>query len=179
VEAVRADLVGFLQDHAANERKVSQSALRLAVEHPRRSELVAALVDVSCEELEHFRRVYRLLCDRGATLGRDVPDGYMTALRAAVRQGDSERYLLDRLLLFAVVEARGQERFTLLSDGLEEAALCSFYSALARAEDRHQAIYHELAARYFGAEVAASRLDELLDLEAEVARALPVHARLH
>ena len=57
VAAVTADLDAFLADHAANERKVSGSALRLAVHYPERRPLVDAMVGLAREELEHFARV--------------------------------------------------------------------------------------------------------------------------
>ena len=76
IEAVIADLDTFLQDHAANERKVSASAMTLAVHYPHRRPLVDAMVRLAREELEHFARVYDLLIARGrsrAASGRAVP----------------------------------------------------------------------------------------------------------
>ena len=43
VEAVVANIDAFLADHAANERKVSGSAMRLAVQYPERRPLVDAI----------------------------------------------------------------------------------------------------------------------------------------
>lgn len=172
------NLDAFLQDHAANERKVSQSALQLAVQHPDDQELVVTMIDLAQEELDHFRRVHALLMARGKGLGHDTADPYMGQLRRAVRQSDRDGYLLDRLLLFAIIEARGCERFHMLSQGLEDPELRAFYRELTQSEARHHATYLELARRH-DRDRADARLDTLLDLEAEVARSLPLTPRLH
>ena len=179
VQVVRNDFDTFLQDHAANERKVAISALTLANQHPHRSELVSALIAVAREELEHLERVHDLLRSRGKTLGNDAPDPYMGPLHKAVRTPDVDKYLLDRLLLFGIVEARGCERFALLADGLENPELRAFYRELERSEARHHGLYLKLASQYFDRERIAPRLDELLDLEASVMRSLPVRPALH
>ena len=179
VDVVRKDLTAFLQDHAANERRVSNAALTLAVQHPERRELVDAMVDVSLEELEHFRLVYRLLVDRGASLCRDAPDPYMKQLRKAVAHPDRERWLLHRLVLFSIVEARGFERFALLGEGLDEPALRETYAELARCEARHQGLYLRLARTYFERDAVDAQLERFLDLEAEILEALPLRPALH
>ena len=179
VELVERELVPFLQDHAANERRVSRSALTLAVQHPERLELVDAMVDVSLEELEHFKLVHGLLRARGATLGQDAPDPYMKALRKRLANPDRSLWLLHRLVLFGVVEARGYERFALLAEGLEDAALRETYAELARCEARHQGLYLRLARTYYAADAVESHLDRVLDMEAEALAALPRRPSLH
>jgi tRNA-(ms[2]io[6]A)-hydroxylase len=180
VDAVLADFVTFLQDHAANERKVSQSALVLATHYPNRADLVDLALEIAEEELAHFRDVWRLLKTRGEPLGPDAPDPYMKALFALMRKRDMDEYLLDRLVLYAIVEARGCERFGLVADALPESdPLKAFYLDLTRSEARHHAHYLRLARAYFPADVVAERLDALLDHEAEIARALPFRPALH
>jgi tRNA-(ms[2]io[6]A)-hydroxylase len=179
VEAVVADVDTFLQDHAANERKVSGSALRLAVHYPARRPLVDAMVALAREELDHFQRVYDLLVARGATLAQDAPDPYMSALRRLMRTRDVEEYLLDRLIVFGVVEARACERFALLSRTLPDPALREFYRELARAEARHHGVFLRIAHRYACCSAVARRLAEVLDAEAEIVARLPVRAALH
>ena len=184
-EAVRRDLTSFLQDHAANERKVATSALGLAVDQYQDHDLVAALTAVAREELSHFERVVRLLHDRGASLAPDASSPYVGALRRTVRSPDVRRYLLDRLLVFGLIEARAYERFGLLArslraaaDSADERALGRFYSELEAAEARHHGLYLELADGRFEPDRVAARLDELLDLEARTAAAQPLRASL-
>jgi tRNA-(ms[2]io[6]A)-hydroxylase len=172
-------LIAFLQDHAANERKVSQSALSLVVQHPQDRALCQTLIEIAVEELDHFQQVCRLLWDRGADLGQDVPDPYMGALLRLVRKRDVNEFLLDRLLLFGIVEARGCERFALFAEAVEDPALQAFYEDLTRSEARHHATYHRLARQRFPVEVVDARLDALLDDEARLAASLPLRPALH
>jgi tRNA-(ms[2]io[6]A)-hydroxylase len=178
-----AQLDAFLQDHAANERKVSQSALALVAQHPQHQALTDALIPIAEEELAHFRQVYEILRKRGQTLVLDGPDPYMRELRRAIANPDIDGYLLDRLVLFGIIEARGCERFALMAETLAEAGtepeLAAFYEDLVRSESRHHATYIKLARTYFDADQVSARLDALLDLEAEVARGLPLRPALH
>ena len=172
----------FLRDHATNERKVAQSALRLAAQHPQRDELVTALAGVASEEVEHFRQVHALLRERGQSLGFEQPDRYMVELMGAIKSPDVETFLLDRLVLFGLIEARGCERFLLMAKALAaagEAELAAFYEDLTRSETRHHALYLRLAREYFPAERVAARHDELLALEAKVLATLPLRPALH
>lgn len=179
IEVVLANFDTFLQDHAANERKVSHSALTLAIQHPHLEQLVGALIEVAQEELTHFRQVYDLLVQRGRRLGQDAPDPYMGALRRNLQKREAKAYLMDRLLLFAVVEARGCERFALVADALEPGALKTFYTELVRSEARHHGLYLRLARQYFTEAEIQARLDEWLDVEARVIAAQPVRPALH
>lgn len=177
--AVRADVDAFLQDHAANERKVSGSALQLAVQHPERAALVDAMVALAREELDHFAQVYALLRRRGRGLAQDAPDPYMGALHRIIRKAEVRTFLLDRLLVFAVVEARACERFGRLAEGLAEAELRAFYAELTRAEARHHALFVRLAHEVGTRAEVASRLAEVLDAEAAIVTALPARPALH
>lgn len=174
-----AHLDKFLQDHASNERKVSQSALTLAVHHPSRIELVDAMVELAQEELQHFAHVYALLKDRGVRLAPDAPDPYMGAVRRLVRKHPADVYLLDRLLVFGVVEARGCERFNLIAEALPTGPIKEFYTHITRSEARHHALFVRLAKLYFDAELVSHRLDVLLCAEADIVRGLPLRAALH
>lgn len=174
-----ADLDAFLRDHAANERKVSGSALWLAVHYPEHDELVDAMIDLAHEELGHFKLVYDLLRERGGGLGQDFPDPYMGRIHQLIRKGVTREHLLDRLLTFAIVEARGCERFRLLARALPEGRLRDVYHSLVAAEARHHAIFLRLARLYFPGDELAPRLDELLDGEAEISRTLPLRPGLH
>lgn len=178
-EIVRADFDSVLQDHAANERKAAASAMVLMAQHPERTELVEAMIDMAREELEHFEQVFEILGQRGAGLGRDAPDPYAGPLRRALRKQDVNEYLLDRLILFSIIEARGCERFSMIADALEPGELKDYYRELVRCEAKHHALYLRLARTYFDDDDVQRRLDELLDLEAEIVRSLPLRPALH
>jgi tRNA 2-(methylsulfanyl)-N6-isopentenyladenosine37 hydroxylase len=176
--AVLADLDAFLIDHAANERKASSSAMALVAHYPDRPELVRRCIALAIEELQHFGQVQARIAERGLALGPDTRSAYLQRLRKEFREG-SEPYFLDRLLTAGIVEARGCERFGLLAAALEDGVLKDFYRDLARSEVRHQEMYIDLARAYFPAEVVGARLEELLEVEAEVVRALPIRAALY
>jgi tRNA-(ms[2]io[6]A)-hydroxylase len=182
-ELALSQLTAFLQDHAANERKVSQSALLVAVQHPTKDQMCSALIAVALEELDHFRQVHQLLLARGDNLGFEQPDPYMTELRTVMRKKRVDDYLLDRLLLFGIVEARGCERFAMMADGLQEtmpdSELAVFYRDLVRCEARHHELYHRLAREHFDKALVDPRLDELLDIEAAVLKKQPLRPALH
>lgn len=178
LDAVLADFDRFLVDHAACERKASGMAMRLAAHYRDRPRLVDAMVDLACEELDHFRQVYRLARDRGLVLAADEKDAYVNAMNALTRQG-SDRYFLDRLLLAGIVEARGCERFGLVAEALVDDELKTFYQRITRSEARHHQLFVTLAEEYFPAAEVAGRWEELLDREAEIAASLPARAALH
>lgn len=178
LEAVLGNFDAFLLDHAAAERKASAVAVSLITHYPDRKALVAAMMDVAREELEHFYQVYRRIEARGLALGGDFKDPYLGALRAAVRRG-REGYFLDRLLLGAVVEARGRERFGILAEALPDANLRNFYRSIAVSEARHESIFTDLARTYFPADAVAARLAEWVGIEAGIVERLPIRAALH
>lgn len=180
IDAVMGDLTAFLQDHAANERKVCQSALTLAAHYPQRAELIEVALEIASEEMEHFHALTRLLLSRGETLGWDQPDPYMGRMFKLMRKRDTNEYLLDRLLVYAVVEARGCERFGLVAEALPPGdPLADFYLELTRSEARHHASYLRLAKTLFPNEDVGARLDEILDAEAEIAATTPFRPSLH
>ncbi len=178
LEAVLADFDAFLLDHAACERKASATAMGMVAHYPDRTELVRACLALAREELEHFERVWELAAARGLTLPPDTRNPYVERLAREYRKG-SDAYFLDRLLVTAIVEARGCERFGLVAAALPEGALRDFYRELARSEVRHHETYLDLARRYFGPEVVRARLAELLAVEARVVGELPVRAAMY
>jgi tRNA-(ms[2]io[6]A)-hydroxylase len=178
LQAVMRDFESFLQDHAACERKASASALALVSHFWDRTLLVREMISVAREELQHFEAVAMLLLDRGRTLGADTRDPYVGALRALVRQGP-EVHLLDRLLIGGVVEARGAERFGLITGALPAGELKSFYGQIARSEVRHQGVFLRLAEHYFPADVVRERLETILDQEVQIVGGLEIRSALH
>ena len=181
LEAVLSDFDTFLLDHAACERKASAMAMHLAAHYRDRRVLVDAMVELACEELDHFRQVYRLASDRGLVLAADQKDEYVNALNALSRRGgqDSAGYFLDRLLLAAIVEARGCERFGMIADALEEGRLKIFYQQITQSESRHRDLFSSLAREYFPTAEIEERGIALLDAEAQVLARLPIRAGLH
>jgi len=172
------DFDRFLLDHAACERKAAATGMSFVVRYPDRVEILDPMIAFAREELEHFHLVYRIIEARGLRLGPDERDPYVNGLQTHLRPKGDERFL-DRLVLGSVVEARGCERFGLVADALDPGELKDFYLDLTRSEARHQGLFLRLARHYFSPDVITSRVDALLDAEAEVLSKLPLRAALH
>lgn len=177
-EAVLADFDTFLQDHAAAEKKASGMAMSMLSHYPDRIKLVKAMTDLALEEMIHFKQVLKLLLAREQTLGDDKQDSYIKQIRKVFRHG-REVFLLDRLLVAAVIEARGHERFALVAEALEPGKDKDFYVAIAKSEEKHKNLFVELAYEYFDKQEVDLRLEEILEEEAKICAALPFRAALH
>ncbi len=178
LEVVLADFDAFLSDHASCEKKASGMALSIAAHYPDRPDLLTAMADLAVEELTHYREVVRLLTGRGIVPAPDSRDEYVRALNGLIRQGAAS-YLLDRLLVAAVVERRGHERFGLLADALVDAPEGRFYRAITVSEDRHWRLFVELAEDHCDAAAVPGRLAEIVAVEAQVMARLPLRPALH
>jgi len=175
---VLADFDRFLADHANAENKASGMALSMARHYSDKPDIVRAMLDLAIEELAHFREVVKLLHSRGLNLQRDEKDPYVNALRQQLRQGRDD-YFLDRLLLGAIIEARGTERFGLVAVSLQPGPLKDFYCLISRSEEKHQTLFLDLANNHFPQATVQFRLQELLTFEADLVAGLPWRARLH
>ena len=106
-------------------------------------------------------------------------DAEIAKLREKIDKSDSEAYLLDRLLLGAVIEARGEERFNLLAKDLADQSLRSFYTKISSSEARHFALFLNLATKYFNQKRVEERLSEWIEIEKQVLESLPITSSLH
>lgn len=176
----------FLLDHAACEKKAAGMAVSMISHYPDQVELVKAMADVAVEEMSHFREVIRLIQKRGLMLTKDEKDPYIAQLRAFMLDG-RQAYFLDRLLMAAIVEARGAERFSLLAQALSATAtqdkakehLYQFYQALATSEARHYMLFLQLANLYFTPAQIRPRLEQWLVFEADHMAKLIIRPALH
>ncbi len=166
-----------LIDHAHCEKKAAAHALSMLVAFPQVPGLPRAMARLAREEAGHLGQVLSLMEKRGLTLGRDAGDPYAQGLQEQVRQPARER-LLDRLLVSALIEARSEERLRLLGAALPEAELRDFYTRLAESEAGHFRLFLRLARNSTSVEFQL-RLEELLQVEARLIRALPVRPAIH
>ncbi len=184
LDAVFADFNAFLSDHASCEKKASGMALNIASHYPDQPAIVAAMADLAVEELGHYREVIRLLIDRGVTPGPDRKDAYVRSLNDQIRRGP-KFFLLDRLLIAAIIERRGNERFGLIAARLAEtesadtAQLAAFYRSISRSEDRHWQLFLDLAGSHCPDLGLETRLAELKEIERRLMLAQPFEPALH
>lgn len=171
----------ILTDHAYCEQKAASTCISLIQQYPEKEALVEALAPIVTEEWGHFRMVLRALKERNLSLGRQRKDMYVNGLLSFEKKGVSrEEKLLDRLLMAALIEARSCERFRILSEGLEDAAMRKFYRQFMISEAGHYRLFIDLAHTYFPEEQVAQRWQQWLDYEAELLLSLePRGDRMH
>jgi len=178
VDVAKSDFDAFLQDHAACERKAAALAMSMVQHYPDKPDLIRGMIDLAMEEMAHFREVMKIMLDKGLQQANDEKDPYIQALLKLIRK-DGRVYLLDRLLVFSIVEKRGHERFHMLGESLDEPKMKDFYLRLAKAEYRHYTLFVKLAHQYYDTAEVNARLDELLDAEADIVNHLPFRAAVH
>jgi tRNA-(ms[2]io[6]A)-hydroxylase len=175
---VLANFEQFLQDHASCEKKASGMAMNIASHYPDKPKLLSAMADLAVEELSHYREVIRLLLAKGLHPAADEKDHYVRQLNHLIRRG-SDLFLVDRLLIAAVIEARGAERFALIAHALPEGRDKIFYNSIATSEARHWKLFIELAGEFATATTLEERLNELVGLEGDIMLSMPIRAALH
>lgn len=151
-----AQLPTFLADHAVCEQQVAAFALSLAAHYPEDHELVEQAAALALEEVQHFRRVIRILHRRGYPTAGRRPNRWVQALRGRIVAGREPWTKVDRLLFGALVEARSCERFTRLLAAIDDDEVARLLNDLGPAEQRHWELFYRLAGR----EVPAAELEE-------------------
>ncbi len=178
VDTVISNFDRFLIDHAAAEKKAAGMAISMLSHYPDKPDIVKAMIDLSIEEMLHFRDVVKYMAERGLQLEADKKDVYVNKLRKLIRNG-SDAYMLDRLLIGSVIESRGCERFGLIAEALPAGELKKFYKAITESEARHDDLFLNLAKNYFPEPEVMARLSEILNSEAEIISTLPIVSALH
>jgi tRNA 2-(methylsulfanyl)-N6-isopentenyladenosine37 hydroxylase len=181
VNLAAISLEEVLTDHAFCEQKAATSCISLIQRYPEKDRLVQELAPIVTEEWGHFRQVLAEMRKRGFTLGRQRKDMYVNALMThQLKGGDPQSVLLDRLLIFALIEARSCERFRLLSEGLEDEYLREFYRKFMISEAGHYRLFIDLANEYIPEEKVRIRWQEWLNIEAGIINNLEVRGdRMH
>src|SRR3954447_420320 len=181
VDLASISLEDILTDHAYCEQKAATSCISLIQRYPEKEQLVSDLAPIVTEEWGHFRLVLAELKKRKLSLGRQRKDEYVNKLMEYQKKGgsDEERFL-DRLLIFALIEARSCERFKRLSEGLDDEYLSNFYRRFMESEAGHYTLFIELAESYVNKDQVRKRWQEWLQYEAGVMKTLAVRGdRIH
>jgi len=181
VDLASISLEDILTDHAWCEQKAATSCISLIQRYSEKEKLVQELSPIVTEEWGHFRLVLAELQKRGLKLGRQRKDLYVGKLMEfEIRGGTVEQRFLDRLLIFALIEARSCERFKRLSEGLEDEYLRQFYRRFMESEAGHYHLFIELAETYLDKEAVRRRWKEWLDYEAGVMESQEIRGdRIH
>jgi tRNA-(ms[2]io[6]A)-hydroxylase len=181
VDLTTISLEAILTDHAWCEQKAATSCISLVQRYSDKQRLVQELSPLVTEEWGHFRLVLAELQKRGLQLGRQRKDLYVNQLMEFQKKvGSDEERFLDRLLVFALIEARSCERFKRLSEGLTDEYLRGFYRRFMESEAGHYHLFIELAEFYLDKEMVRRRWKEWLDYEAGIMASSEVRGdRIH
>lgn len=181
VNLAEMSLEEILTDHAYCEQKAATSCISLIQRYSTQEKLVTELAPIVTEEWGHFRLVLAELQKRGLKLGRQRKDAYVNALMDfQIKGGPEQETMLDRLLIFALIEARSCERFKRLSEGLDDEYLRQFYRRFMESEAGHYTLFIDLALTYIPEEVVRKRWKQWLTHEASVMQSLEVRGdRIH
>jgi len=181
VNLAEMDLAEILTDHAYCEQKAATSCISLIQQYPEKIEMVREIAPIVTEEWGHFRMVLAEMDKRALTLGKQRKDEYVNALRKFQKKdGSWEDRLVEKLLVFALIEARSCERFRLLSLHIADEELKEFYHKFMVSEAGHYRMFIDLAKRYGGEERVKIRWQEYLDKEAEILKELTLRGdRMH
>lgn len=179
IDVVLSNFDEFLQDHADGERKVAANSMGLIAKYPDKVEMIPELIQNSIEELVHFKMVYKVMLSRGVELRHSIPkDEYAVAMIKKAHSGRVERFL-DRLLIVAISEVRGKERFGAIENALTDSKLKNLYKKIRIDEEKHGNAFIELALLYFSEEQVSKRLEYWEEVEDEIFRNMPIRPALH
>ena len=178
---VEGNIEEILTDHAYCEQKAASTAISLIVQYPEHEELVEKMADLAQEEMGHFKMVFRLIQERGYTLGRERKDSYVNELAKflKVKGKGREETLADKLLFAAMIEARSCERFNVLSENIDDPELSEFYHKLMVSEARHYTMFLQLARTLCPNVDVEGRWRNFLAYEAEVIQNYGKTERIH
>lgn len=192
-EGVLRDPVSLLNDHAHLEKKAGLNALEMLNQWPEPvppESWVQMMTAVAREEIEHLQLVLRLLHERGGVFSKGHRNPYAQALRETIRRGSGGRMesLMDRLMVSALIELRSCERFAVLGEVAEDAALAGLYRDLWASEHGHYRTFLNMARRLPAGKsrkqseldaMVESRWAEMLAIEAEILGAQGVYVGMH
>ena len=181
VNLAEKSLEEILTDHAYCEQKAATSCITLIQKYPDYERLVEEVAPIVTEEWGHFRLVIAELKKRGLKLGFQRKDLYVQELLKFQKGGGSmDDRLLEKLLTFAMIEARSCERFRLLSLYISEESLKDFYHHFMVSEAGHYKMFLNLAKHYCGEEKTKTRWTEYLKYEAHILSKMdPSGDRMH
>lgn len=171
VNIVESNIGEILSDHAWCEQKAATNAINLIINNSEKEDLVSAMLEISIEEMEHFKMVHDLIKERGLEFERERKDDYVNELARYMKDhldGSREAGLIERLLFAAMIEARSCERFKVLSENINDEKLAQFYRDLMESEASHYTTFISFARKYAEKIDVEKRWQEWLDYEASV-----------
>ncbi len=171
VNIVEKNIEEILSDHAWCEQKAASNAITIITINSEYPDLVADMLDIAREEIEHFKMVHDIIVKRGLTMARERKDEYVGELAQYMKRsnnGSRVSGFVERLLFSAMIEARSCERFKVLSENIQDEELSVFYRELMESEAGHYTTFITYARKYGQGIDVEKRWREWLDFEAGV-----------
>jgi len=181
VNIAEKSIAEILIDHAFCEQKAATSGIALIVKFSDYERIVQEVSPLVAEEWGHFRKVIKEMNKRGIKLGLPRKDEYVVKLTDfQFRGGSRNQHLVEKLLTFALIEARSCERFRLLSLHIEEEYLQTFYHEFMVSEAGHYRLFIDLAKEYMPADYVKERWSAYLAEEVNILNSLTLRGdRIH
>lgn len=177
VKRALSNIPTLLIDHAHCEKKAASAALHLIYKYGQYEALSMQLSKLAREELHHFEMVLKLLKKRHIKFIALKSCRYADGLRSHIRKENNNEYLVDILIVNAIIEARSCERFARIAPYLDE-TLNQFYTKLYQSEERHFLTYLEFAQQYSPVDIAP-RIDLFLHTEKILIESIDPVFRFH
>jgi tRNA-(ms[2]io[6]A)-hydroxylase len=171
VNIVEKNIEDILTDHAWCEQKAATNAITIITINSEFPDLVADMLALAKEEIEHFQMVNNIIVKRGLVLGRERKDEYVGELAQYMKKsntGSRVSGLVERLLFSAMIEARSCERFKVLSENIQDEELSLFYRELMESEAGHHTTFLSYARKYGRGIDVDQRWKEWLEFEASI-----------
>lgn len=171
VNIVEKNIEDILTDHAWCEQKAATNAITIITINSEFPDLVADMLIIAKEEIEHFQMVNNIIVKRGLVLGRERKDEYVGELAQYMKKsntGSRVSGLVERLLFSAMIEARSCERFKVLSENIQDEELSLFYRELMESEAGHHTTFLSYARKYGRGIDVDQRWKEWLEFEASI-----------
>jgi len=171
VNIVEKNIEDILTDHAWCEQKAATNAITIITINSEFPDLVADMLALAKEEIEHFQMVNNIIVKRGLVLGRERKDEYVGELAQYMKKsntGSRVSGLVERLLFSAMIEARSCERFKVLSENIQDEELSLFYRELMESEAGHHTTFLSYARKYGRGIEVDQRWKEWLEFEASI-----------
>ncbi len=179
----------LLSDHAHCELGAAAAAQSILLRRPGDARLVESMGALAVEELQHFRRVNRLLRANSWSLAPAEKNPYASGLHRIIKRDHAsgvsqttpeyDASIVDRLLVAALIERRSLERFELLTEADPAGEIGRLFAELGPSEAGHARLFVELAQRFGPPDQVAARLGELSRGEGELIRGLASGPRIH
>lgn len=144
VDAALKNLPLIIQDHANCEKKAAGTAMNLIFRYEFSHELQCKLAQLIREEMLHYEQVINIMKERGQDWVYLSAGRYAKGMLKHKRTFEPEA-MIDVLIIGAFIEARSCERFSALSEKLDDTKLAKYYQYLLKSESRHFEDYLALA----------------------------------